>query len=482
MTRAGEIAERLGRSPLIQAASRVLGEAGIPAWAVGGALRDVALGKDPVDVDLAVDGDPETAARAVAARLDGFAFELSAEHGTWRVVPRSERLWHLDISALRGTGGIEADLAKRDFTIGAMALSLVSSDLLDPHGGLGDLASRRLRAVSRESFRDDPLRLMRLVRLAAGLGFEIDAGTRELAAESAEEAATPAAERLLEELRQLIAGPDPVRGLELAHELGILGVVLPEIEALRGVDQGPNHHLDVYDHTIEVLHGAIEIEGDPERYVGSEWADAVEELLAEHLGDGFTRGQALRLGALLHDVGKPASRTEHEGMIGFPGHDEAGREVIGEMADRLHCSRRLKRHLEAMALHHLRLGFLIHHMPLGPRDELAYLRTCGEGAADITLLTIADRLAARGTSGLASEEMITSHLQLARQMVIAALKLRREGPPEPLLRGDEIADALGIEPGPELAEYVAELAAAQYAGEVSDREAAIAHLRNFRAR
>ena len=135
-----------------------------------------------------------------------------------------------------------------------------------------------------------------------------------------------------------------------------------------------------------------------------------------------------------------------------------------------------------MAMHHLRLGFLVHHMPLGAREVLAYLKVTGDAAADITLLTVADRLAARGTSGLASEEMVNAHLDLARQMVEAALDLRRDGMPEPLLRGDELADALGIEAGPELAVYVEELAAAQYAGEVDDRESALAHMREFRPR
>ena len=478
----GQIAARLRENDLVATSSRSLAGAGIDGWVVGGAIRDVALGGDPGDVDLAVHGDPSRAARAVASELGGFAFELSASHGTWRVVPRSSRIWHIDITALRADGGIEADLAERDFTIGALALPLAGGDLIDPHGGLGDLAAARLRAVSKRIFDDDPLRLMRAVRLAAGLKLEIEPDTAALARDFAHRATDPAPERLLEELRQLIGGADPERGLELAEHLGILAPVLPELTALRGVDQGPNHHLDVYDHTIEVLRGVIDIERHPGHYVGEERADEVEELLAEPLSDGFTRGEALRMGALLHDIGKPATRTEHEGMIRFPGHDEAGDELINELGDRLHFSRRLKRHLRGMAMHHLRLGFLVHHMPLGAREVLAYLKVTGDAAADITLLTVADRLAARGTSGLASEKMVNAHLDLARQMVEAALDLRRDGMPEPLLRGDELADALGIEAGPELAVYVEELAAAQYAGEVDDRESALAHMREFRPR
>lgn len=477
---AEQVAERLRGVPLVRLCAEAVAAADIEAWLVGGAVRDAALGIDSKDFDLAVEGDPRTAARKIAEASGGHCFELSSEFGTWRVVDRG-RLWHIDVTALRGAGGIEADLAERDFTVGAMAVPLGEGGLVDPYGGLDDLRRRRLRVVSERSFADDPLRLLRAARIAADRGFEIDPETVELARIEAARAAEPAPERLLEEIRLLVSGGDPERGLDLAHRLGALEPVLPELVALRGVGQGPNHHLDVYDHTIEVLRGVLDIEREPARFVG-ERADEVEAHLREPLADGFSRGDALRLGALFHDIGKPASRIEHEGMIGFPGHDESGAELIGLLADRLHFSRRLRKHLRLIARHHLRLGFLVHHMPLEPRQVFEYLETTGDVAVDVTLLTVADRLAARGTSGLASERMIEGHLELARQMVAAALDLRRDGPPEPLLRGDEIARELGLEPGPQLAELVRELAAAQYAGEVADRRQAVAHLRKFHAR
>jgi hypothetical protein len=130
-----------------------------------------------------------------------------------------------------------------------------------------------------------------------------------------------------------------------------------------------------------------------------------------------------------------------------------------------------------MARHHLRLGFLIPEMPLSRRRVHAYLRATDPVTVDVTLLTVADRLSARGKGPIASPEMVAAHLQLAREMIAAGLEWRREGPPPPLLRGDEIAAELGIEPGPELGNAVAELEAAQFAGEVADREGALRHLR-----
>jgi putative nucleotidyltransferase with HDIG domain len=443
-------------------------------WIVGGAVRDAALGREVVDLDLAVAGDPGAVARAIASELREHAFELSAEFGTWRVVSR-ERGWQIDVTALRGDS-IEADLAERDFTIGAVAVSLAGGEPVDPYAGLTDLAEKRLRAVGERAFLADPLRLLRAPRLAAELDLEVDERTVALARDAASRAADPAGERQLAELRRLMGGPDPLRGLRVLGDLGLTAVVLPEVEALRGVEQGPNHHLDVYDHTIAVLEHALEVESDLERFAGERAAE-VEALLDEPLADEMTRGTALRFGALFHDIAKPATKADYNGFVGFKGHDKVGAEVIAGICGRLRASRRLTQHLQGLALHHLRLGFLIPEMPLPPRRVHAYLRATEPVAVDVTLLTVADRLSARGKGPIASPEMVAAHLQLAREMIAAALDWRRDGPPEPLLRGDEIAAELGIEPGPELGSALAELEAAQYAGEVTDRAGALEHLR-----
>jgi poly(A) polymerase len=465
--------ERLQAAAVVAAVRGALGEAD-GVWIVGGAVRDAALGREVSDLDLAVAGDPGAAARAVGAELGEHAFELSAEFGTWRVVsPR--RGWQIDLTALRG-GSIEDDLAARDFTIGAVAVALDSERPIDPFAGLADLADKRLRAVSDRSFTDDPLRLLRAPRLAAELELEIEPRTVSLAHAAAPRAADSAGERQLAELRQLLGGPDPLRGLGLLQELGVTAVVLPEVEELRGVEQGPNHHLDVYDHTLAVLEHTLEVEGDLQRFAG-ERAPEVAELLEEPLGDEMSRRTALRFGALFHDIAKPATRAERDGFVGFRGHDQVGAEVIAGICSRLRTSRRVTRHLQGLALHHLRLGFLIPEMPLSRRRVHAYLRATEPVAVDVTLLTVADRLSARGVGPIASPEMVAAHLELAREMIAAALDWRREGPPQPLLRGDEIAAALGIEPGPELGSALAELEAAQYAGEVTDRAGALQHLR-----
>lgn len=467
------LADDLRATPLVAAARRALA-AENGAWIVGGAVRDAALGQDVADLDLAVAADPGAAARAIASELGEHAFELSAEFGTWRVVSRS-RDWQVDVTPLRG-GGIDADLAERDFTVGAVAVPLLDGEAIDPFNGLGDLERGHLRAVSERSFVEDPLRLLRAARLAAELKLEIDAQTVALARAARARASDPTGERQLTELRQLLGGPDPVRGLTLLDELELTAVVLPELEGLRGVEQGPNHHLDVHGHTLSVLEQTLEVENDLDRFAGERAAE-VAELLAEELADEMTRSTALRFGALLHDIGKPATRSERDGFVGFRGHDREGAEIVGGICSRLRASRRLTQHLQALALHHLRLGFLIPEAPLSPRRVHEYLRATDPVGVDVTLLTVADRLSARGAGPLARPEMVEAHLALAREMVAAALDWRRDGPPAPLLRGDELATELGIAEGPELGVLLAELEAAQYAGEVRDRAGAVEHAR-----
>lgn len=467
------VTERLATAPPVLLARGALGNQE-RIWIAGGAVRDAALGHDVVDLDLAVAGDPAAVAKAIARAAAGHSFELSAEFATWRVVA-ADHSWQIDVTTLRGAT-IEADLGERDFTIGAVAVPLAGGEPLDPFGGLADLERGLLRTVSERSFAADPLRLLRAARFAAGLELEIDPATMALARAEASRAAEPAGERQLVELRKLVGGPDPLRGMRLLDELGLTAAVLPELEALRGVEQGPNHHLDVHGHTMAVLAHALEVERDLDRF-GGERGDELRALLDEPLADEMSRGTALRFGALLHDIGKPATRSEKDGFVTFIGHDRDGVEIVGTLCKRLRASRGLTRHLQDLTLHHLRLGFMVHEAPLPRRRVHEYLRVTDPVSADVTLLTIADRLSARGSGPFATEEAIEAHLRLARQMLADALDWRRDGPPPPLLRGDELAAELGLGEGPELGELLAELEAAQYAAEVTDRQGAIEYLR-----
>jgi poly(A) polymerase len=458
--------------PAAEAVRHALG-AEAEAWVVGGAIRDALLDRPVVDLDVAIVRGEAEAARAIARRAGAVAFPLSESFGAWRAIAPDG--WHVDVSRLR-SGSIEEDLGLRDFTANALALPVAAlagrpSELVDPLGGRADIAKRRLRAATPRAFDDDPLRLMRAGRIAAELGFEIERATLDLARAAAPRAAEPAGERQLAELRLLVAGSDPLRGLDLLWDLHVTAAVLPELAALRGVEQNPNHHLDVYEHTMQVLVGLLEIEGDLERFVGAR-AREVAALLAEPLADELDRRGALRFAALVHDVGKPATRGESGGYVTFIGHDRVGAEMAGTICRRLRASRRLAAYLANVTRNHLRLGFLVHRRPLDRRAIYDYLLATEPESVDVTLLTIADRLAARGTGPVASEGAVAAHLDLASEMIGEALAWRA-APPRAPIRGDELAAELGIEPGPELGRLLGELEAAAFAGEVTSRDEAV---------
>jgi poly(A) polymerase len=444
--------------------------AGRQAWLVGGVLRDRLLGRPTTDIDVVVEGDVRDAARALARAVRGPSFELSDEFGAWRVLAR-DRSWQADLSALRG-GTLEADLALRDFTVNAIAEPLARGALVDPHGGADDLAARRLRAVGPRAFADDPLRALRLVRLAAELGLEPEPATVALACEQAPRVAAVAQERVFAELKRLLAGDAALRSLQRMQQLGLTAAILPELHALRGIEQNRYHHADVHDHTLEVLEQTIALQADPAAVFGEEHAPALLALLAEPLADGIDRALAMRLGALLHDAAKPLTLGRRDdGSPTFLGHDREGARLARTILDRLRASERLKAHVAALVRHHLRLGFLVHERPLSRRALYRYLTATEPVEVDVTLLSVADRLATRGRK---SAESIAAHLDLAREVLPEALTWRLHGRRRPLVRGNRVAAELGIADGPEIGRLLAAIDEAAFAGEVRSGDEALA--------
>ncbi len=433
-------------------------------------MRDGLLCRPTTDLDVVVETDARAAARHLARAARGPVFELSDAFGSWRVMA-PDRSWQVDVSPLRG-GSLGADLALRDFTVNAMAQPLDGGELVDPHGGAADLRAGRLRAVGERSLRDDPLRVVRLVRLAAQLGLTADAHTTRLARASAHAVAGVAQERVFAELKLILAADGAIASLAFMDGLGLTAAILPELDALRGVQQNRYHHADVHAHTIEVLEQTLALQAEPADVFGAQHAPAITALLAEPLAEDVDRGFALRLGALLHDIAKPATLGHRDdGSPTFVGHDRAGADLARALLTRLRASERLKAHVAALARHHLRLGFLVHEAPLSRRALYRYLTTCEPVEVDVTLLSVADRLATRGRK---AQESIARHLELARAVLPAALAWRAQGARAPLVRGDELAAALGIEPGPGLGRLLAQLDEARFAGDVVTAQDAIA--------
>ena len=352
-----EVAQRLYESDPVRVVREALGDSAGSVWVVGGAVRDAILGRPVTDVDLVTTDEPASVARKVASAAGGPAFPLSEEFGAWRVIANAGFV--CDVSPLQGDS-IEDDLGKRDFSANAMAMPLTSPDILDPHGGRADLEAGVLRVLGEHSYRDDPLRPLRLVRIATELTLQPDAETERLTRAHAGRVPETSPERIWAELRRLVTADRVLDGLELAERLGVTAAVLPELDGLHEVEQSHFHHLDVYGHTLEVLREQLRLEAGLEEVFGPLTPD-LRAVLDEPLADELTRMQALRFAALFHDMAKPATRRElPDGRVSFIGHDTVGEELVAGLCRRLRTSERLASFLGGVTRHHLVLGFLVH--------------------------------------------------------------------------------------------------------------------------
>jgi len=463
--------ERLYESAPVRAVRGALGGRVASVWVVGGAVRDAILGRPITDIDLVTTDEPEAVARAVRSAAGGPAFPLSEEFGAWRVI--ADAGFVCDVSPLQGES-IEDDLGRRDFSANAMAMALAGPELLDPHGGRADLEAGVLRVLGEQSYRDDVLRPLRLARLATELSLEPDAETERLTRAYASRVPDTSPERIWAELRRLVIAERVLDGLELADRLGLTAAVLPELDRLRGVEQSHFHHLDVYGHTLEVLREQLRLEAGLEDVFGP-LTPELRAVLDEPLADELTRMQTLRFAALMHDMAKPDTRRElPDGRVSFIGHDTVGEGLVVGVCRRFRTSERLASFLGGVTRHHLVLGFLVHERPLDRRAVYRYLRRCEPVEIEVTVLSCADRRATRGRN---AEAAIAAHLDLAYEVMESALAWRRDGAPKPPIRGDELARELGIARGPELGRLLEAVTEGVFAGDVQDRDQAVAYAR-----
>lgn len=467
-----------------------------PLWLVGGALRDLLSERPaadlpadgpadgpadmPADMDVAVAGGALELGRRIAERLDAAFVVLDPARGACRIVPRGARAG-LDLTDLRAST-LEGDLRARDFTVNALAASVGdllregSAVVVDPTGGLEDLRARLARVCGPDSIADDPVRALRGVRLALRPGWRLEAGTEAAIAAAAPLLAGVSRERIRDELIGILADPAAGRGFRVLDGLGILAALLPESHAMRATAQPRPHHFDVWEHSLRAVEGVDALLDGLDAL--SPWTATLRAHLAEDLGDGLTRREALKLAALLHDVAKPETRAEEGGRVRFIGHDGAGAQRIAGIADRFRLSRRATQVLERLVAEHLRPMHLAQAGLITRRARLRFFRALGEEAYDLLLLALADAAALTGASPLAvwageGGDVIRTLLAGAAEETAAAAA-------PPLLRGEDVMAAFDLPPGPEVGRLLAIAREAQALGLVGTRQEALEHLRRIR--
>lgn len=479
--------------PLLSAARSVCARQGVRVWLVGGAVRDLWLGASVRDWDLAVERDAIGVARAIANALQADVYVLDAEHDTARVIHGDA---HLDLAGLRGRS-IEEDLKARDFTINALAIDLNEPDqLIDLIGGERDLEDGVIRALSERSLTGDPIRLLRAVRQAIVLKFEIDLQTGRWLAQHAALITTASAERVRDELIKLISAPGFADGLLLLDAYGLLGHILPEVAALQGVTQSPPHHWDVYEHTRRVI-DALELIGT--RLLGFEQSDETAimravapdwvwdsllltlspftDALRAHLrvfdiDSDRSRWHTLKWAALLHDAGKPDTRTlDENGRTRFFGHEELSARLAEDRLRALKFSSAEIERVCGIIGGHMRPHWLA-ESPLTRRAMYRFFRDTRDYGVDILLLSLADHLATHGPD-LARERWV-ERLTLIEAMLTAYFEQREVvvRPPS-LINGHELMAELALKPGKQIGVLLEAIREAQAAGEVTTKEEAV---------
>jgi poly(A) polymerase len=457
--KAAAVLLRANVPPAVAELGELFTTAGYELALVGGPVRDVFLGGRPGDLDLTTDAVPERVLEITRAWADK-TWTVGIEFGTVGLRKRDEifeittyRSEAYDRAsrkpAVRYGTSLVDDLERRDFTINAMAARLPSLELVDPFGGLAALKEKVIRTPGRpeDSFSDDPLRILRAARFAARLGFTVDDGVQRAMTEMGGRLAIVSVERITDELTKLMLTPSPETGLDLLVRTGVADVVLPELSALRMEVDEHHRHKDVYSHSLTVLRQAIDLEP---RY-------------------GLGPDLVLRLAAILHDIGKPRTRSLLPGgKVAFHHHEVVGAKMARKRLTELRFPREVIADVSRLVELHLRF----HGYGDGEWTDSAvrrYVRDAGPLLTRLHALTRADcttRNAKKAARLAATYDALEARIEVLREREELD-KIRPE------LDGDDIMRILGLKPGPLVGQawnYLLELRLDQ--GEVGRERAA----------
>jgi poly(A) polymerase len=449
---------------------------GIECYLVGGFVRDGLLGQVTGDIDLAVSTEAMSIATDVAAAFGGRFVLLDEINKVARVVFPDEG-WHLDICTMRGD--IQEDLAHRDFTINAIAISLnqikggwSQVELIDPLAGFQDIEQKAIRVVSDSAFPEDPARLLRAVRLEAELDFTIDSDTEAAIKRHCHLITSISGERVHDELYHILTTPRAASSLRHLDQLGLLTSIIPELIPAKGATQPKEHFWDVFEHSLEIV-AAVEqlLESPPQ---GLNWTPMLAAHFEQEATPGRSRKALLKLAALLHDVAKPHTKTvEDNGRIRFLGHAKQGAESAVSIMERLRFSTKEIRMVSKMVEYHLRPGQLSNaeEMPTH-RAIYRYFRDAGDVGIDTLFLSLADHLATRGP--LLDSEEWHSHVQKTQYVITQWFEEQATVKPPKLIDGHDLIDSFGMSPGPDIGRILEAVREAQAAGEITTTEQALA--------
>jgi tRNA nucleotidyltransferase/poly(A) polymerase len=468
---------------------------GMSVFLVGGAVRDALIGRTIHDLDFAMEREAIKTARRVANQLEAGFYPLDTERDTGRVIVTNEdgSRTVMDFASFRGPD-LEADILGRDFTLNAIAFNLSDNTIIDPLGGAMDLKEKRLRACSPSAFTDDPVRILRGIRLAANFGFSILPETRIAMKAATSLLGKVSAERTRDELFRILDGSLPAACMRALDLLGALEMVLPELSALKGVEQPAPHVHDVWEHTLgvvsqlESLCAALTPNFNPDTasdlFTGSmvlrigRYRQQIGGSLAAPLTSDRSLRSILFLAALYHDAAKPQTRKmDEEGHLRFWDHDQQGAEIAASRARALALSNDEMTRLETVIRNHMRILFHANRLVMegklpSRRAVYRFFRDTGPAGVDVCLLALAD-MRATYEQTLPQENWLAL-LEVVRLMLENWFEKPAESiSPAPLINGDDLMSNLKLQPGRIIGEMLDAIREAQAVGEITNREQAL---------
>jgi len=462
-------------------------------YIVGGFVRDLVLGRPARDIDIAIDGDATVLGRELASELGAKPVILDDAHGAVRLVmlKPEDSDWQIDLSSLYGS--LETDLKRRDFTINALACDIAATswdqpdalaiEIIDPLGGLNDIKDGLVRATGGKVFHHDAVRLLRAIRLAANLRFQVEDVTEELIKRDALLIQQEAGERVREELLQILKSNETDETLLYMQKLGLLTAVIPELAPSVGLEQRNEHQWDVFQHSahsVTALDFLLRQGNWP--YANTEvlcdvpWSESTADYFRTPLSPVSTHRELGKLAALLHDIAKPQTKAvSPSGRLCFYGHPQEGALITEKILERLRFSTREKKLVVAVVHHHLRPVQICEDGVL-PTKRAVYrlIRDLGEMVTDTLFFSLADHLATRGES--LDLTNWRHHANIVACVLAESARVESVVSTQ-LLNGRDLQHELGLKPGVRLGQILTELREAQMAGEISDRDEALCYAR-----
>jgi len=447
----------------------------VKLYLVGGALRDLILNqkKDNPDFDFCLARGAINFGRKLARQLRVGFVVLDEEHAACRLVKKiGDKCYTFDFTDFRAKT-LEKDLLRRDFTINSMALELkdvfggkdLSAIIIDPYSGREDLLRKIIRVTNKHSLKEDPLRILRAFSFSCMLGFSLDKETLRLARKEKHLINAVSSERIREELFKIFDSLTAHTSLVSLDKLRILEIIFPEIKPMRGIGQGPYHHLDVWRHTLETLNQFELLLRSVKQNV------EISQYLDEKVSGLRKRASLLKLACILHDVGKPKALRREKGKIIFHGHERIGLGLTRLISRRLKLSNGESRSLERIVLWHLRPGYLADNGRPTERAIFRYFRDTGNDALAVLLLSLADQRATKGPLTTAISRV--RHEKTIKALIRRLLKQKNEKKLVRLLNGNELMRKFKLPASPLIGKVLGALEEAQAIGKIETKQEAL---------